>query len=480
MTSTSGGDGRPGAGGGQQAAAGTRRLQADPPQDRPPQDGLSQDRPSQGGTPWGVLAALGAAGALLGYLAKAPCRLGGAWLDGGQYAAACYSDVFPLYYRDGLDQGALPYLDRPLEYPVLTGGLMHLAGRAVSWLPDTLTRALAYFDLTAALMGACLVATVLCTGHLAGRGGLRPAEGAEGVDRRRALLAGGAVALAPAVVLTAYINWDLLAVALLSAGLLLLARARYWSGGALAGLAVAAKFYPFLVFGPLLVLVLRRWAGRDGGLAAPDFLRALGGAAAAWAAVNLPVMLAAPEGWATFFTFSRERGADWGSVYYVLDGYGLFGTDDLDLVNATGTVALAAACALIAALGVFARRPPRPEQLVFLVVAAFLITNKVWSPQFVLWLVPLAVLAWPHTLGTWPPLVLFLLWQTAEVGYFFGIWQHLLNASWSAEGAVGAEQGLGFAGYSVLSLARACTLLALCACVAADCLRSGKTVAGLR
>ena len=39
---------------------------------------------------------------------------------------------------------------------------------------------------------------------------------------------------------------------------------------------------------------------------------------------------------------------------------------------------------------------PRLAQLAFLVVAAFLLTNKVWSPQFSLWLVPLAVLALPH------------------------------------------------------------------------------------
>ena len=35
-------------------------------------------------------------------------------------------------------------------------------------------------------------------------------------------------------------------------------------------------------------------------------------------------------------------------------------------------------------------------QLCFLVVAGFLLTNKVWSPQYSLWLVPLAVLALPH------------------------------------------------------------------------------------
>ena len=39
---------------------------------------------------------------------------------------------------------------------------------------------------------------------------------------------------------------------------------------------------------------------------------------------------------------------------------------------------------------------PRLAQLAFLVVALFLLTNKVWSPQFSLWLVPLAVLALPH------------------------------------------------------------------------------------
>ncbi len=40
-------------------------------------------------------------------------------------------------------------------------------------------------------------------------------------------------------------------------------------------------------------------------------------------------------------------------------------------------------------------------------IAAFLLTNKVWSPQYSLWLLPLAVLALPR----WRPL---LLWQFSE------------------------------------------------------------------
>ena len=65
------------------------------------------------------------------------------------------------------------------------------------------------------------------------------------------------------------------------------------------------------------------------------------------------------------------------------------------------------ACVGIGWLGLSAARRPRFAQLVFLVIAAFLLTNKVWSPQYSLWLLPLAVLALPR----WRPL---LLWQASE------------------------------------------------------------------
>ena len=54
-----------------------------------------------------------------------------------------------------------------------------------------------------------------------------------------------------------------------------------------------------------------------------------------------------------------------------------------------------------------APQPPRLASLAFLVVAAFLLVNKVWSPQYSLWLVPLAVLALPR----WR---LLLAWMTLD------------------------------------------------------------------
>ena len=50
----------------------------------------------------------------------------------------------------------------------------------------------------------------------------------------------------------------------------------------------------------------------------------------------------------------------------------------------------------------------------------FLIFSKVWSQQFVLWLLPLLVLARPQ----WGA---FLAWQFAEVGYFLAFYGELLG-----------------------------------------------------
>ena len=89
-----------------------------------------------------------------------------------------------------------------------------------------------------------------------------------------------------------------------------------------------------------------------------------------------------------------------------------------DALNLLAGGLFAVACAGIAVLALAAERRPRLPQLVFLVVAAFLLTNKVYSPQYVLWLLPLAVLARPR----WRD---FLIWQAAEVVHYVGIWMLL-------------------------------------------------------
>lgn len=345
----------------------------------------------------------------VGLLTKAPCREAG-WEREVAYTHVCYSDIPLLYAERGLAAGQAPYLDSAVEYPVLTGAVMGATAYAAARLApegDQLARARAYFDVNAVLLAVAAGVTVVGLVGLAGR---RPWDAA-------------LFALAPGLALSAVINWDLLAVALATLALLAWARRRPVVAGALIGLATATKLYPVLLLVPLLLLCFR--AGR---LAV--FTRTAAATAGAWLAVNVPVALVAPAAWAEFYTFSRERGASFGSPFYwwATEVGPLDASDGapttLNLLSGATLLLLLAA---IAGLALAAPRRPRVAALAFLVVAAFCLTNKVYSPQYLLWLLPLAALARPR----WRDL---LAWQAAEAIYYLAVWYHLAALDGDAKG----------------------------------------------
>ncbi|MCS0635189.1 glycosyltransferase 87 family protein [Streptomyces sp. LP05-1] len=393
-------------------------------------------------TPVRVIALVALGMFLLGMVQKIPCY-DWAWFRGAgsQYAHACYSDIPHLYAGRGFADGLIPYFDRLtgdmeyLEYPVLTGLFMQVA----AWLTlpaggEVMHREQIYWLVNAGMLMACTAVLVVCVARTHRR---RPWD---------ALL----VALAPALALTATINWDLLAVALTGAATLMWSRGRALAFGLLLGLATAAKLYPVLLLGPLLLLCWRAGKWREAGAA-------LLGAVGAWLVVNVPVMLLAPEGWKKFYTFSQERSVDFGSLWLVISqrtGENL----DVESVNLAAIVLMLLACAGIAALALAAPRRPRFAQLAFLVVAAFVLTNKVYSPQYVLWLIPLAALARPR----WRD---FLIWQGCEVMYFAGIWLYLLYTT------TDSKQGLPAEGYQLAVALHLLGTAYLCAVVVRDVLR---------
>lgn len=349
------------------------------------------------------------AAALLGYADKVPCSSGGAWNSfTGQFRNACYTDIYPLYYNERLSAGKVPYFGHPVEYPVLIGAMMQAGAWLVHSVANPFARGRDFYYVTAAMLAICLLAGVLATGYAAGHA-LRDGRGLDPGIKAMLL-----VALSPGLILAAFINWDLLAMALTAGGIAFWSARRPVLAGVLLGLAVAAKFYPLLVFGALFLLCLRAGKMKEFGLA-------LAGGLTAWLAVNLPVAIPATAGWGRFYAFSRSRGADWGSVWYMLETYKVpgLGNSSLGQLNVMSSGLFALACVAIVVLALAAPRRPRLPQLSFLVLAAFLMVNKVWSPQYVIWLVPLAVLARPRL---WP----YLVWQLGEVAYFFGIWGYFL------------------------------------------------------
>jgi uncharacterized membrane protein len=360
-------------------------------------------------TPLRVCLALTLAVLALSWLLKSPCK-SGAWTANLQYTHLCYSDVIPLYFTEELNTDKVPYAQHAVEYPVLTGWFMYGANAlshgydslAAAGLAPRVNPVESYFDATVLLLALCALLVTWAVYHLAGRRGWDAAL----------------VALSPVLFVHAFTNWDLLAVAFATTALLAWQRRRPWLAGVLLGLGTAAKLYPALFFLPLLLLCLR--ARRM-----PDFARCLVGAVAVWLAVNLPVWLLWPEAWKRFFSFSVTRGVEEDSLWFLvqhLRGQPLDGPNGAPptLLNTAVFVTFGLVCVGVAALAFGARRRPRLPQLLFLVLAGFLLANKVWSPQYTLWLVPVAVLARP----SWRAI---LAWQATEAFLWFPVLYWLLG-----------------------------------------------------
>ncbi|MFF7229000.1 glycosyltransferase 87 family protein [Streptomyces sioyaensis] len=395
-------------------------------------------------TPVRVIALVAIGMFALGMVQKLPCYNGG-WFFGAtsQYTHACYSDIPHLYAGRGFAEGLIPYFDRLpgdmeyLEYPVLTGVFMEVASWMTPHAGGIQQREQIYWLVNAGMLMICAVVVAVCVTRTHRR---RPWDG---------LL----VALAPAAALTATINWDLLAIALTAAGMLMWSRSRPLAAGVLIGLATAAKLYPVLLLGPLLVLCWRAGAWRA-------YLKAVAGALVSWLVVNLPVMITHDaagfhirEGWAKFYTFSQERPIDFGSVWLLISQRT---GNPLENANTYATLLMILGCGAIGLLALYAPRRPRFAQLAFLVVALFILTNKVYSPQYVLWLTPLAALARPR----WRD---FLIWQACEVMYFLGIWMYLAYT-----GNGDKHQGLPTEGYQLAIALHLLGTLYLCAVVVRD------------
>ncbi|WGL52532.1 glycosyltransferase 87 family protein [Nocardioides sp. BP30] len=373
-------------------------------------------------TPVRVLLLLTAIVMALGMVQKSSCY-SQTWSGGNtRYTHMCYSDLPYLYTGRGFAELKWPYSGdattraryEVMEYPV---GIAYWAwGTAyvTHWLagsPDLSPRAALSTDklwgeddvlheirlyVSVNTIGFAVVALLACW-LIAG------------VNRRRPWDA-AAFALSPALLLTGMINWDLLAVGFVAGALWAWSRDRPVLTGVMIGLGTATKLYPLFLLGGLLVICWRRrrW---------PDLIMAAGSAVIAWVVFNMPALLSGVAQWKVFWSFNSTRGADLGSLWLVaqqVTGH----TFSAHTINVWSWLLFGGWCLAVLVLGLLAPRTPRFAQLGFLIVAGFLLVNKVYSPQYVLWLLPLAVLARPRWRDQ-------LIWQATEVLYFAGVWWYL-------------------------------------------------------
>jgi uncharacterized membrane protein len=349
----------------------------------------------------------------VGWLLKSPCL--GSWADGRQYTRLCYSDVAALYASDDRDRGLVehrvPYVDGENEYPVVTGMVMWAAA-----IPATSHAS--YFNWTALLLTGAALATAWALHRMVGE---------------RALY----FALAPTLLIYGFVNWDLAAVGLATAATLAFVRERDGTAGALLGAGAAAKLYPGLLAIPFALDRLRR--GRT-----PDALRLVLGTVLVWVVLNLPFVILGFDRWSEFFRFNSARGADWDSAWFMLSRHLGF-TWDTPALNA-----LAAGAFVLGSVVVWwaaeRRRPGFPAWTFgFPLLVVFLLTSKVYSPQYGLWLLPWFAMVLPD-------LRLFVAFEVADVAVFVTRFQFFARYE-------DLGPGLPFGSFEVAVVARAVILV---------------------
>lgn len=342
------------------------------------------------------------------------CRSAG-WGSPDVYIHMCYSDISALYGAREINIDKWPYasMDNSVEYPVITGIIMWATGKLITdpngYLP--------YFDLNIVLITLFLFASIFILWRI------KPEFVA-------------LFPIAPAVIGSLFINWDIYAVLFALLSIYFYKDRKMDPSAIFMGIAIATKFYPgVILFGIALIF----WKQRE----ILGLLRYLAITIATWLVINLPVAMNNFDGWWRFFKLNIERDNDLGSIWYAA------ALLDLPQGN-TNNLTIIAFLLALGAIGVFyfAVAQARSDfanlmTVAFLTVAAFVTISKVYSPQYILWLTPLAVLAMTKK----EERNAFWIWQGTEALYHVAIWQYLASYT-------GAKFGMTESFYALTILIR--------------------------
>jgi len=326
------------------------------------------------------------------------------------YIHACYTDIPALFSERGLNTNTFPYLSaaNSMEYPPVTG----LFAWAISFITPNSSNVL-YFDLNILFLIIMYFISALILKALAPK-------------YLYLFLA------SPAVIASLFINWDLIAVASALLTVYFFEKKKYEESAIALGISIATKFFPIVMLLPIAIIFYRKKQLKQ--LSIYLFTTAI-----LWLAINLSIAVFYFDGWWRFFKLNIERGADFGSIWY---GLSLLNLDisNLDLIYPLLSITLFIALAIYL---LKLDKIPNLAHITFFAVVIFTTFGKVYSPQYVLWLTPFAVIAITNSRQQ----ISFWFWQITEIIYHLAIWQYLALYS-------GAKYGLPDNGYVIATLLR--------------------------
>jgi hypothetical protein len=266
-----------------------------------------------------------------------------------------YSDVLLLYRVHHLVNHAAPYVHTPIEYPVLTGLFMWVA----AWFPGVQ----GYFLASSVGLLFCGIGIVWLLHRV------RP-------------WAAWAFALNPMLLVYSLLNWDLLGIFLMVAAWSAWRSNRQVLSGTLFAMAVWAKLFPAVLF---VYCAIDSWRRRKE-LGVAGVARLLASAAVTTLVLNLPFAIANFKGWSDFFKLNATRHGGDGVLF------------ELRVVShwSSGAADLLIAAVVVAGMVLLAGYVARYGGAEFAAGAAFawwMLFNKVFSPQYMLWVLIYGIIA---------------------------------------------------------------------------------------
>jgi len=342
--------------------------------------------------------------AVISFLKFNHCRVND-WASPDNYVHACYTDIPALFSERSLDTNTFPYLSptNSIEYPPVL----------ISFITPSENSFRSFFDINALIIIVLFFISAT-------------------IVRKISPTYQYIFPLAPAVIASLFINWDMWAVVSTLLAIYYFDKKKYEVSGIWLGVSIATKFFPIVLLLPVAIIFYRSSQIQL-------FYRYLFTTALFWSAINIPIALIHFDGWWRFFKLNLERGADFGSIWFALSLLDI-NVAYLDLIYPLISIGFFIGLAFyLLKLGEL----PNLAAVALFALVIFTTVGKVYSPQCVLWLTPLAVIA----LQNRKQLPVFWFWQATEITYHLAIWQYLALFS-------DAQFGLPAGGYALATLLR--------------------------
>lgn len=285
----------------------------------------------------------------------------------------------------------------PVEYPALTGLIMWLISFFVepaqfAWVD--------YFRITAGFHVVLFAVTAYYIKQLAGR--------------KWAIV----FVMSPAVLYSLNRNWDIWAIVAMIWAIYLFEKGKMRQSAIVLAVSVATKLFPIVLLFPIFFYFIRQKKVRE-------FIEYFAITMGAWFLINLPFMLINFRGWSYFYEFSYKRGLGSASIFDVTAQVG-FGIPTWNwLFYALNLI-------LFGGLGFYfwksAKIVPLTEGA-YLTMFAFILFNKQYSMQYVIWLAALAVIALARLSQKrqLSMLYIYAIWQASELAFQYSFFQKILT-----------------------------------------------------